>query len=164
MNFANIGPKLSNTAPPLPPRHQPATPGRPIIGSNNPFHSATNPSTQSRDHSPVMKDEDFDEDLQRALRLSEGVTSGDVDTGVERDERERSVRATAPPPSPNSKPEGARLKELDELAEEGEVMSTLFGPSTREEEGASAMMSLRGTEVSFVTSRVSTKQALMETG
>jgi hypothetical protein len=62
--------------------------------------------------------------------------------GGDRDQRERSVRATAPPPSPD--PVNVPLKGTTQAEEEGEVMSTLFGPSTKEEEGATAMLKLRG--------------------
>lgn len=60
----------------------------------------------------------------------------------DRDQRERSVRATAPPPSPD--PVNVPLKGTTQAEEEGEVVNSLFGPSTKEEEGASAMIKLRG--------------------
>lgn len=136
------------TPPALPPRRQEGTPGpsRPVIGSNNPFAPSWNSASASLNPPPPATqadpwEDDEDAELQRAIRMSQGHGETDPDSAVGqdtemmgRDERERSVRATAPPPSPD--PE--RLRSVDE---EGEVMGTLFGPSTREEEGATAVVS-----------------------
>lgn len=129
-------PRPAHTPPALAPRRLPPTPAstRPVIGSNNPFYAAAQTASQANP-------DDEDDELQRAIRLSQGEDGADEPMGG-RDERERSVRATAPPPSPD--PE--RLNALDE---EGEVMGTLFGPSTKEEEGASAMVAFSAGAVSL---------------
>lgn len=92
-------------------------PGRIELGSNNPFRNNLPPPSQARV-------DDEDEELQRAIRMSQDDQN--MDDEERRQERERSVRATAPPPSPD--------------AEEGEVLGTLFGPSNKEEEGQTAMV------------------------
>lgn len=134
MDFGSIGASISDP-PALPPRRPP----RPVLGSNNPFNTAS--QSQPRDVITI-DDDDNDDDFQRAIRLSQQIGSEDATIGNDRDERERSVRATAPPPSPD--PVVSRLKEGDQAKEEGGVMDTLFGPSTKEEEGATTMIKLRG--------------------
>jgi hypothetical protein len=90
--------------------------------------------------------DDEDDDLQRAIRLSRGddlaTELRDAPIHGERDERERSVRATAPPPSPD-RVTGSSMT-VDAGQDDGEAINALFGPSTKEEDGATAMLSLRG--------------------
>jgi hypothetical protein len=109
------------------------------VGSNNPFYGAG--ALPPREVINVNDDED--DDLQRAIRLSKETDRGDSASGEDREQRERSIRATAPPPSPDRE----KQKELNELDEESEVMGSLFGPSTKEQAGASAMITLRGGDV-----------------
>lgn len=94
-----------------------------------------------------MQDED-DRELQEAIRLSqsqgnaEGETDGarvtvqpaqDIEMGdsgeeTQRTERERSMRATAPPPSPR---------------EAGSALPS-YGPSNKDEQGQTAMVPFTG--------------------
>jgi hypothetical protein len=126
----SLDPSIStHTTPPTPP-----LPKRPTafsalanpsggiqLGSNNPFRDTSATASRGR-----LDDED--EELQRAIRMSQEDQNMDDDD--RRQERERSVRASgAPPPSPDP--------------EEGEIIGTLFGPSNKEEDGRTAMVRLQ---------------------
>ena len=119
-------------SPPLPSRPQqlplsprPA-PSQPLaFGDKNPFRNSdtssvatasasTNPFHQPAVHDITQMDEDEDEELQRALAMSVDPVAEDppgYDEG--RPDRERSVRATAPPPSPTEK-RGEKIGQGDE--------------------------------------------------
>jgi hypothetical protein len=133
-------------SPPLPDRPQhlphgspaPVSP-RPIsFGDKNPFRVTpatpsvtTNPFYQPRIQEPIETEEDEDEELQKALAMSvdpttdSGVNPPDYDDG--RANRERSVRATAPPPSPTEK-----RGELLGVDDEGSRAGSPFGPRERD--------------------------------
>jgi hypothetical protein len=135
-------------SPPLPTRPQrlsvspgPAPTSPKVFADKNPFrnsdtttaatkHASTNPFLQPYAHELAQPDQDEDEDLQRALAMSvdteaEGELPGYVD---DRPDRERSIRATAPPPSPTEK----RGEIMDQANEPSRTQSP-FGPR---EEGA----------------------------
>ena len=106
------------------PNHRKATSSQPFA-SNNPFnriHAPPPPPPDSATTANVTAN-DEDEELQKALAIS--VAPPDES---DRNERERSVRASGvPPPSPES--------------EEEPVIGTLFGPSENEDrEGKMALV------------------------
>lgn len=133
--------------------------------STNPFRS---PASTGQFPSHVSSEEQEEEDeLERALALSRQTGSGDNDgdggpSGICADgsgigrvgddsdrqgrSRERSVRASAPPPSP---------RRLDEEGEINIVGPPAFGPSNKEDhDGALAMVPVRLVEGAGADSQV----------
>jgi hypothetical protein len=124
-------PVQTPSQPPLPPRPAPRQENAEL-------------STAVEDNvlEPIEVDEEDTEDaeLQKALALS--LADADhvgSDTGIEsipRAERERSVRDSgAPPPSPNG--------------EEGQAISSLFGPSEKDDKDGSMAMVWQDVSVAF---------------
>lgn len=102
-------------SPPLPPRARPLpSPGRQSpkpLGDKNPFRNSlkidtNNPFAQQSIQPPPIKSDSEDEDLQRALLLSQEPNT-EVEGSVaeaweeERDRMVRKVRTSGPPPSPS---------------------------------------------------------------
>lgn len=98
----------------------------PPFQSNNPFNQYAFPAPPSAP--PGIANED--EDLRRAIELS---TRQEEEDRGRRVERERSVRASAPPPSPGR------------IDDDDQVVGSLFGPSNKEDlKGALAMVPTNG--------------------
>lgn len=93
-----------------------APPPRPILQSNNPFQSKSKNPFRNNAVQPYSTIED--DSLRKAIELSQQTPSAVEDRG----ERERSVRASAPPPSP---------RRLDNDDEEAERLA--FGPSNKDD-------------------------------
>lgn len=94
----------------------------PQFQSNNPFNQYAFPAPPTAP--PGIAHED--DDLRRAIELS---TQQEEEDRGRRVERERSVRASAPPPSPGR------------IDDDGQVVGSLFGPSNKEDlKGALAMV------------------------
>jgi hypothetical protein len=145
-------------SPPLPSRPQqlplspkPAPPQPIAFGDKNPFRNSdttsaatasasTNPFHQPIVHDITQPDEDEDEELQRALAMSVDPAAEDppgYDEG--RPDRERSVRATAPPPSPTEK--------RGELVGQGDELSRAQSPYGPREEAATNTLALMPTSM-----------------
>ncbi|KAK6907823.1 hypothetical protein I203_101824 [Kwoniella mangroviensis CBS 8507] len=125
------------------------SPQPPAFASNNPFrqHLSPPPPPPRRNIAPApsltptVANDDEDEDLRRAIELSQR-SDGISGTGAEgedenRQNRERSVRATGPPPpSPTNQPIDLTGNDNDNLD-----IGTLFGPSNKDDaEGKLAMV------------------------
>lgn len=141
-------------SPPLPSRPQrlplspkPAPPQPIAFGDKNPFRNSdtttaattsasTNPFHQPIIHDATGLDEDEDEELQRALAMSVDPVAEVDPPGYDdgRPDRERSLRATAPPPSPTEK--------RGELARQGDEPSRAQSPFGPREEGVSNSLAL----------------------
>lgn len=146
-------------SPPLPTRpHQlplspkPAPPQPIAFGDKNPFRSSdttaasttfasTNPFHQPVVNDTTGPDEDEDEDLQKAIAMSVDSVAEEGPPGYEDDrpDRERSIRATAPPPSPTEK--------RGELLRPGEESSRAQSPYGPREEGAANSLALMPTSM-----------------
>jgi len=145
-------------SPPLPSRPQqlplspnPAPPQPIAFGDKNPFRNSdttsaattsasTNPFHQPIIHDLTQPDEDEDEELQRALAMSVDPVAEDppgYDEG--RPDRERSVRATAPPPSPT--------EQRGELVGQGDELSRAQSPYGPREEAATNTLALMPTSM-----------------
>jgi hypothetical protein len=156
----NLARPLPNVkSPPLPSRPQqlplspkPAPAQSIAFGDKNPFRNvdtttaatasaSTNPFHRPIIHDITQPDEDEDEELQRALAMSVDSTAEDPPSYDEgRPDRERSVRATAPPPSPTEK--------RGELAGQGDELSRAQSPyGPREEEAATNTLALMPTSM-----------------
>lgn len=102
-------------------RHKSQEPA-PVFGSNNPFNSQYSgfpaPPTAPPGLPGVAGVEHEDEDLRRAIELS---TKHEEEERGRRQERERSVRASAPPPS------------RGRIDDDQEQIGSLFGPSNKDD-------------------------------
>ncbi|WRT66035.1 uncharacterized protein IL334_002986 [Kwoniella shivajii] len=120
---------------------EPTPSANPQFASNNPFRQdqARPPPLPHRNIAParslaptIVGDDDDDEDLRKALSMSVAEIGEPIEEDDKRLERERSVRATGPPPpSPTN--------------DEGEVTDTLLGPlfgptNKTDEEGKMALV------------------------
>ena len=154
----SVRPLPNVKSPPLPSRpqqlpHSPRpAPSQPLaFGDKNPFRNSdtssvatasasTNPFHQPVVHDITQTDEDEDEELQRALAMSVDPVAEDppgYDEG--RPDRERSVRATAPPPSPTEK--------RGEITGQGDEQSRAQSPYGPREEAATNTLALMPTSM-----------------